>query len=40
MPMDMIVTNNANIKIKEVIRGNKIILECEDETEYYCPKCM
>lgn len=39
MPMDMIVTNNANIKIKEVIRGNKIILECEDETEYYCPKC-
>ena len=39
MPMDMILTNNANIKIKEVIRGNKIILECEDKTEYYCPKC-
>lgn len=39
MLVDMILTNNSNIKIKEVIRAPKIILECEDETEYYCPRC-
>lgn len=39
MLVDMILTNNSNIKIKEVIRAQKIILECEDETEYYCPRC-
>ena len=39
MPISKIVTNDANIKIKEVIRGKELILECEDEGEYYCPYC-
>lgn len=39
MPVDMILTNNENIKIKKVIQSKKIILDCEDETEYYCPRC-
>lgn len=39
MPLDMILTNNANIKVKKVIQAKKIILECSDETEYYCPHC-
>lgn len=39
MLVDMILTNNENIKIKKVIQSKKIILDCEDETEYYCPRC-
>lgn len=39
MLIDMILTNNANIKIKKVIQAKKILLDCEDETEYYCPYC-
>ena len=39
MPVDMILPNNANIKIKDVKQTKKIIIECEDKIEYYCPKC-
>ena len=39
MLKDEIITRNSNIKIKEVKEGQKIILECEDETEYCCPHC-
>lgn len=31
MPVDMILTNNSNIKIKEVKQARKIIIECEDD---------
>lgn len=39
MPLSKILTNDANIKIKEVIKGKELILECEDEGEDYCPYC-
>ena len=39
MPINKILTNDSNIKIKEVISGKKIILECEDEKEHFCPYC-
>ncbi|MBR1825706.1 MAG: transposase family protein, partial [Alphaproteobacteria bacterium] len=35
-----IITKNANINIKNSQEyPQKIIVECEDETEYYCPVC-
>ena len=39
MPIDIILTNNANIKITGVTQAKKIIIDCKDETEYTCPKC-
>ena len=39
MPICKILTNDANIKIKEVIKGKRIIFECEDDGEHYCPYC-
>lgn len=33
------ITKNKNIHIKEVKDGKKLLLECTDETEYYCPYC-
>ena len=39
LPPSKILTNDANIKIKEVIRGKGLIIECEAEGEDYCPYC-
>ena len=39
MPIEIILTNNANIKITGVTQAKKIIIDCKDETEYTCPKC-
>ena len=39
MPIDIILTNNANIKITGITQAKKIIIDCKDETEYTCPKC-
>jgi len=39
MLKDSIITKNTNIKIKEIEEGRIIKLDCEDETEYYCPVC-
>lgn len=33
------ITKNSNLQLKKVISGNKLILECTDETQYTCPYC-
>lgn len=39
MPMEKYITGNEKIQIKEISEGKKLVLECEDKTEYYCPYC-
>lgn len=39
MPIDSILTKNEKLKIKSHEIGRKLVLECEDETAYYCPYC-
>ena len=40
MLKDYIITKNLNLKIKNTEeQSRRIIIDCEDETEYYCPKC-
>lgn len=39
MPIENYITGNEKIQIKETIEGKKLVLECDDKTEYYCPYC-
>ena len=39
MPIEKYITGNEKIQIKEITEGKKLQLECEDNTEYYCPYC-
>ena len=39
MPIEKYITGNEKIQIKEITEGKKLLLECEDNTEYYCPYC-
>lgn len=39
MPIEKYITGNEKIQIKEIREGKKLVLECEDKTEYYCPYC-
>ena len=40
MLKDDIITKNKNLKIKDTEeQSRRIIIDCEDDTEYYCPKC-
>ena len=40
MLKDDIITKNKNLKIKEIEeQSRRIIIDCEDDTEYYCPEC-
>ncbi len=34
-----IITKNSNLQIKNIVNGKKIIIECDDMTDYYCPYC-
>lgn len=33
------ITKNTNIHIKKVFSGKKLLLECKDETQYFCHYC-
>ena len=39
IPIEDYITGNEKIQIKETREGKKLILECENKTEYYCPYC-
>ena len=39
MPIEKYITGNEKIQIKEITEGKKLLLGCEDNTEYYCPYC-
>lgn len=40
MLKDDIIIKNHNLKIKNTEEeAKRIIIDCEDDTEYYCPKC-
>ncbi len=39
MPIEKYITGNEKIQIKKITEGKKLLLECEDNTEYYCPYC-
>ena len=40
MLKDYIIIKNHNLKIKNTEEeAKRIIIDCEDDTEYYCPKC-
>lgn len=39
MPIDKYIAGNEKKQIKEIDEGKKLVLECEDKTEYYCPYC-
>lgn len=39
MPIEKYITGNEKIQIKKIEEGKKLVLECEDTTEYYCPYC-
>lgn len=36
MPIDKYIAGNEKKQIKEIDEGKKLVLECEDKTEYYC----